>query len=39
MMGANKSELIRALFAAYVSNDRASVEKSFADDFTLHQPL
>ncbi len=37
-MGANKSELIRALFAAYMSNDRASVENSFADDFRFTSP-
>jgi ketosteroid isomerase-like protein len=37
-MGANKSELIRALFAAYMSNDRASVENSFTGDFTFTSP-
>jgi ketosteroid isomerase-like protein len=37
-MGANKSDLIRALFAAYRANDRASVEKSFTDDFTFTSP-
>jgi ketosteroid isomerase-like protein len=37
-MAANKSELIRALFAAYRANDRASVEKSFTDDFTFTSP-
>src|SRR6185295_3438949 len=37
-MGANKSELIRALFAAYMSNDRASVENSFTEDFTFTSP-
>jgi ketosteroid isomerase-like protein len=37
-MGANKSELIRALFAAYMSNDRKAVEKSFTEDFTFTSP-
>jgi ketosteroid isomerase-like protein len=37
-MGANKSDLIRALFAAYMSNDRASVEKSFTEDFRFTSP-
>jgi ketosteroid isomerase-like protein len=37
-MAANKSELIRALFAAYRANDRASVENSFTEDFTFTSP-
>ena len=37
-MSHNKSELIRALFAAYMSNDRASVEDSFTDDFRFTSP-
>ena len=37
-MGVNKSELIRALFAAYMSNDRKAVEDSFTDDFTFTSP-
>src|ERR1700712_4767222 len=37
-MGANKSEFIRALFAAYRANDRASVENSFTDDFPFTSP-
>src|SRR3954452_17805437 len=37
-MPQNKSDIIRALFAAYMSNDRASVENSFADDFTFTTP-
>ena len=37
-MGANKSEIIRALFAAYRANDRASVEKAFTDDFRFTSP-
>jgi ketosteroid isomerase-like protein len=35
---ANKSDIIRALFAAYMSNDRGSVENSFTDDFTFTSP-
>jgi ketosteroid isomerase-like protein len=37
-MGANKSELIRALFAAYMSNDRKAVEDSFTADFRFTSP-
>jgi ketosteroid isomerase-like protein len=37
-MGANKSGIIRALFAAYMPNDRASVENSFTDDFRFTSP-
>ena len=37
-MGASKSDIIRALFAAYRANDRASVENCFADDFTFTSP-
>jgi ketosteroid isomerase-like protein len=37
-MPQNKSDIIRALFAAYRANDRASVENSFADDFTFTSP-
>ena len=37
-MGANKPELIRALFAAYRANDRASVENSFTEDFRFTSP-
>src|ERR1700710_1579820 len=37
-MGANKSELIGALFAAYRANDRAAVENSFTDDFRFTSP-
>ncbi|MEA2898343.1 MAG: hypothetical protein QOJ84_3958 [Bradyrhizobium sp.] len=32
-MSQNKSDIIRALFAAYMSNDRKAVENSFTDDF------
>jgi ketosteroid isomerase-like protein len=34
----NKSDIIRALFAAYRANDRTSVENSFTDDFTFTSP-
>jgi ketosteroid isomerase-like protein len=34
----NKSELIRALFAAYRANDRKAVENSFTDDFRFTSP-
>jgi ketosteroid isomerase-like protein len=37
-MPQDKSDIIRALFAAYMSNDRASVENSFSDDFTFTSP-
>jgi ketosteroid isomerase-like protein len=37
-MGANKSDIIRALFAAYIANDRKAVEESFTDDFTFTSP-
>jgi ketosteroid isomerase-like protein len=37
-MGANKSELIRALFAAYLSNDRKAAENSFTEDFRFTSP-
>jgi ketosteroid isomerase-like protein len=35
VMPRNKSDIIRAVFAAYRANDRASVEKSFTEDFTF----
>jgi ketosteroid isomerase-like protein len=37
-MPQNKSEFIRALFAAYRANDRASVENSFTEDFRFTSP-
>src|SRR3954469_13082453 len=37
-MSQDKSDIIRALFAAYMSNDRASVENSFAEDFRFTSP-
>jgi ketosteroid isomerase-like protein len=38
MTARTKAEIIRALFAAYLSNDRKSVEDSFADDFRFTSP-
>ena len=37
-MSHDKSDIIRALFAAYMSNDRASVENSFTEDFRFTSP-
>src|SRR5258707_2394539 len=37
-MSHNKSELIRALFAAYRANDRKAVENSFTADFRFTSP-
>jgi ketosteroid isomerase-like protein len=37
-VGANKSDIIRALFKAYRANDRASVEKFFTEDFRFTSP-
>lgn len=33
-----KAEMIRALFAAYMSNDRRAVENALADDFRFTSP-
>src|SRR5882672_1865210 len=38
MATANKTEIIRNLFAAYLSNDRKSVEAAFTDDFRFTSP-
>lgn len=38
MPAQSKAEIIRALFAAYLSNDRKSVEDSFTDDFRFTSP-
>ena len=38
MPGRDKSEIIRALFAAYLSNDRRAVENALADDFHFSSP-
>ena len=34
----NKAEIIRTLFAAYLSNDRKAVEDAFGDDFHFTSP-
>lgn len=38
MPEASKAEIIRALFAAYLANDRTAVEDSFTDDFRFTTP-
>jgi ketosteroid isomerase-like protein len=38
MAAANKTEIIRSLFAAYLSNDRKAVESFFTDDFRFTSP-
>jgi ketosteroid isomerase-like protein len=38
MVSANKTETIRKLFAAYLSNDRKAVEATFTDDFRFTTP-
>jgi ketosteroid isomerase-like protein len=38
MAARNKAEIIRTLFAAYLSNDRKAVEDSFTDDFRFTSP-
>ena len=38
MSGQTKTEIIHALFAAYLSNDRKAVEDVFADDFRFTSP-
>jgi ketosteroid isomerase-like protein len=38
MPSSRKAEIIRALFAAYRSNDRKAVEASFTDDFCFTSP-
>jgi ketosteroid isomerase-like protein len=37
-MPQSKSDLIRALFAAYMANDRKSVDDRFTDDFRFTSP-
>jgi len=34
----NRAEIVRALFAAYISNDRKAVEAALADDFHFTSP-
>jgi ketosteroid isomerase-like protein len=38
MPRASKAEIIRAIFAAYMSNDRKVVENALADDFRFTSP-
>src|SRR6266851_5362230 len=38
MPSASKPEIIRAIFAAYLSNDREVVEESLTDDFRFTSP-
>ena len=38
MSDRNRAELIRAIFAAYLSNDRKAVEDALADDFRFTSP-
>ena len=38
MSSATKADLIRNLFAAYMSNDRNAVENSFTEDFRFTTP-
>ena len=38
MRSPDRANLIRGLFAAYLANDRASVEDAFADDFRFTSP-
>jgi hypothetical protein len=38
MAATHKADIIRALFAAYLSNDRKAVEDSFTDDFRFTSP-
>jgi ketosteroid isomerase-like protein len=38
MVSSNKSEIIRSVFAAYLSNDRKAIEDCLADDFRFTSP-
>jgi len=38
MTNQNKEKIIRALFAAYLSNDRTAVENAFTGDFRFTSP-
>jgi ketosteroid isomerase-like protein len=38
MSGQTKAEIIRALFTAYLSNDRKAVEGAFTEDFHFTSP-
>jgi ketosteroid isomerase-like protein len=37
-MSSDKAETVRAIFAAYLANDRKTVEDSFTDDFRFTSP-
>jgi ketosteroid isomerase-like protein len=37
-MGGSKPDIIRAIFAAYLSNDRKTVEDALTDDFRFTSP-
>ena len=37
-MGGSKDDIIRAIFAAYLSNDREAVEDALTDDFRFTSP-
>ncbi len=39
MSSRSKADLIRALFAAYLGNDRKRVENTFTDDFRFTSPF
>jgi ketosteroid isomerase-like protein len=34
----NRAEIVRAIFAAYMANDRKAVEEAFAEDFRFTSP-
>ncbi|MBR0696509.1 nuclear transport factor 2 family protein [Bradyrhizobium lablabi] len=34
----NKAEIIRAIFAAYLANDRKTVEQTFSEEFCFNTP-
>ena len=38
MASPSKSDIVRGMFAAYQAKDRASVERTFADDFRFTSP-
>jgi ketosteroid isomerase-like protein len=38
MPSTDKAEIIRAIFAAYLANDRQRVERAFTDDFHFTSP-
>ena len=38
MSDPNRAQIIRALFAAYLANDRKAVEDAFTDDFRFTSP-